>query len=70
MSNEKLHWFSLTFTDGNAQASAYKGVTEKQGKRLRISDLNNAKETAGVSKSAVLINSTYMGLWTRDELIE
>ena len=60
--SKKLHWFSLTFIDGvGVRASVYRGVEVEQGKRLKLSDLNMAKESAGVSKNAVLICSAYMG---------
>ena len=63
----KLHWFSYAFVYGNSQASVYLGYHDKQISKPRI---ENAKEEAGIPKTAVLMSVCFLMQGTNAEFTE
>lgn len=64
MNEKNLHWYVFCFFDGKKVNDIVSGWPEKN---LTISRMNEAKQTANMSKESKLINCTYLGYMTEED---
>jgi len=70
VSQEKLHWYCITFSGKNSDgmschACTYFGLKHDRGISRRF--LNSQKTLAGVDDGAVLLSITKLGRMTKDQ---